>query len=51
MLSIPTALPQTVIKLSFKKKKIKVILLMSDRHAYSSKESRLQKELINQINL
>lgn len=50
MLSIPTALPQTVIKLSFKKK-IKVILLMSDRQAYSSKESSLQNELINQINL
>ena len=33
------------------KKKIKVILLMSDRQAYSSKESSLQKELINQINL
>lgn len=42
MLSIPTASPQTVIILSLKKK-IQVILLMSHRPAYTSKESSSTK--------
>ena len=43
MLSIPTASPWTLIILSFFKKNIKVILLMSDRQAYTSKESNSTK--------